>query len=823
MSTCCRWVIVCILGFLSLPTIINGQSATTINADNKPESEVAKRILLMQNGNDLLKPNAWRPMVKDGCRREGNQWICDNGSNIKAQNGVVQTVVLQQKRPTPIVAIACSRAEGVTGSSDADYGVYLDLTYADGTHLWGQTAAFKTGTHDWQERRVVILPDKPVKTLNFYLLLRNHGGKAWFRSPELRMANASASAYTFDGLAIEPVGNVREGFQIRDAATGGNFLRPSEMSLPSDPSEINTSVRSQAKALGLNLTWQKSTVGGATFFDVTLSSDTPTKDRAITLVYAVPMTGKNMQWLCDPRRPTPVEPGREYAFTTGIHAGNGRLSRYPFAAVADGVHGAAIGIDMAQPAVFRTAYHSGTGELFVAYDIGLTREKPTAKIRFCRFAFDPAWGFRSALARYYDFFPEHFRCRATQQGLWMPFAAISKVKGWQDFGFKFKEGNDETKWDDEHGIATFRYTEPMTWWMAMPKDTPRTLDAALAEAKRLAEKGNVDAKSLLSSGMHDSAGHFAARLLDTPWCNGAVWSMNSMPGIEGETSHFKTKWTDAIREKLYGPKRNGDLDGEYIDSAEGYVTEELDFRRDHFAAADTPLTFSTEDCRPVVFRGLVAFEYIRGIAADVHGMGKLMMANGVPGNLCWLAPLVDVTGTETNWNPEGRWHPMSDSELFFRRVLCKGKPYCFLMNTQFDRFSPELVEKYMKRSLAYGMFPGFFSADASTGQYFAQPKLYERDRPLFKKYVSLCKLVAEAGWNPITAARSSDDRVYVERFGRYLTVFNDSPERRTATITLDGKAPASSRELLDGSNVSWTDGHAAITLDGESVAVLELP
>ncbi len=209
----------------------------------------------------------------------------------------------------------------------------------------------------------------------------------------------------------------------------------------------------------------------------------------------------------------------------------------------------------------------------------------------------------------------------------------------------------------------------------------------------------------------------------------------------------------------------GQLDGEYIDSSEGYVTAELDFRRDHFAAADTPLVFSQDTHQPAIFRGLVAFEYVRGIAKDVHGMGKLMMANGAPDRLPWLVPLCDVTGTETDWNPGGRWRPMSDADMLYRRAMCKGKPYCFLMNTDFSKFSHELVEKYMKRSLAYGMFPGFFSADASTGQYFTRPELYDRDRPLFKKYVPLCKRAAEAGWEPITLARSSDERVYVERFG----------------------------------------------------------
>ena len=95
-------------------------------------------------------------------------------------------------------------------------------------------------------------------------------------------------------------------------------------------------------------------------------------------------------------------------------------------------------------------------------------------------------------------------------------------------------------------------------------------------------------------------------------------------------------------------------------------------------------------------------------------------------------------GTETDWNPGGRWQPMSDADLLYRRAMCKGKPFCFLMNTAFEQFPHELVEKYMKRCLAYGMFPGFFSHNAAEGHYFTRPELYNRDRALFKKYVPLC-------------------------------------------------------------------------------------
>ena len=199
-----------------------------------------------------------------------------------------------------------------------------------------------------------------------------------------------------------------------------------------------------------------------------------------------------------------------------------------------------------------------------------------------------------------------------------------------------------------------------------------------------------------------------------------------------------------MRDKLYGPNRKGDLDGEYIDSSEGYVTDELNFRRDHFAGCEAPLTFAPGSFKPAIFRGLITFEYIRGIEKDVHGMNKLMMANSTPIRLCWLAPLLDVMGTETDWNHGGKWRPIGDAEMLYRRALCKGKPYCFLMNTDFEKFPHEYVEKFMKRSLAYGMFPGFFSADASTKTYFSQPALYNRDRPLFKKYIPLCRKVAEA-------------------------------------------------------------------------------
>jgi len=793
------------------------------------DGQVVKKVLRAEGkGKNLLRPDGWGPWKK-GFTKEGNTFVCDNGSDAKVQRGVSQSVALNQKEPQPIVAVASSKAQNVGGGRDNNYALYLDLVYTDGEPLWGQTAPFSTGTHDWEERKVVILPAKPIKSLSFHMLLRSHAGKAWFRNPQLYEIKTPAGAATFEGVPIVLTGKPTQGFQVRDVQAESDFV------------DLDG-----GKALGLELKTKTTKKDGVTSIEADLR-DTTGKDRAVTLIYAVPIEGAS-EWFADPRTTLEIQPGKEYMNACRFNVGaNGRLSRYPFGAVEAKGKGYAIAMDMGYAAYHRIGYNSATRELFIAYDIGLAPEKSSAKVRFCLYEFDPAWGFRGALAKLYAIFPDYFKSRTPKQGMWMPFAKISAVKGWEDFGFLFKEGNNETEWDDKHGIITFRYTEPHTWWLKMPKDMPRTMDAAMAEAKRLRKEGNAATKkrveAFFTSGYHDEQGRFPARLRETPWCDGAVWSMCSIPGIPGEITDFKNKWNAEIREKLYGPKRKGDLDGEYVDSSEGYVTDELNFRRDHFAAAQAPLTFSLDSRRPAIFRGLAAYEYIRAIEKDVHGMGKLMMANSTPSRLCCLAPWLDVMGCETNWNHSKTWRPMSDAMLLYKRSMCGPKPYCFLQNTEFGDFSHELVEKYMKRSLAYGMFPGFFSADASTGHYFKRPELYDRDRSLFKKYVPLCKRAAEAGWQPVTRARSNDPKMYVERFGdELLTVFNDSTDRRKATITFDGPAPKASRDLVSGKEVRWTEhkkglldavfggkkdkpdiwAETTVALDGEDVAVITL-
>ena len=126
------------------------------------------------------------------------------------------------------------------------------------------------------------------------------------------------------------------------------------------------------------------------------------------------------------------------------------------------------GIALATPfgASRSLVYAADAHLLFAAFDLGLapdTAKFPQrATFETLLYAFDPAWGLRAALERYYALFPACFEKRVDREGLWMAFTDISTVRDAQDFGFAFKEGTDNVPWDEKHGILTFVYTEPMT-------------------------------------------------------------------------------------------------------------------------------------------------------------------------------------------------------------------------------------------------------------------------------------------------------------------------------------------------------------------------
>ena len=742
---------------------------------------------------------------RGGFALDGEEVVCTVAANAERISGAAWSLSLNQAKPTAVRISAEGRVEAGDGSGEAL--LYIDVAYMDGDHLWGQRSAFPAVTGDWRKRSVMLVPPKPIKSLGIYeMAKKDESLRVRFRPPSVEAFDADGGPVIFDGvpvIAAEGVG--KQGFLLRDVRTGSGFEK----------------VAVTAKGVRLESTCEKK--GDARCFDVTLS-DEQGGDRALTLAWALPLGGGKLIWFDSPRTEKDITDAKgDFRDLVQVPCGAGGHSHWPFLAAAVGGKGVAVGFDPRRPAFSRVSLHAGLRLLYAAFDVALVPENRSARVGFVVFPFEAKDGFRGALEAYQKLFPELNEVKQAKQGNWMAFRKISKVQGWEDFGFAVKEGDNEIAWDDEHGITTYHYTEPSTWWMSIKGKDGRdqaTMAECMAEAERLAATGNRYAQAWKACAMKDEFGRPYGQIKNKPWCNGIVWNLNCAPG-QGPGGEFAAKLGDDHFAKNYRGEFPAGLDGEYVDSSEMYVTEQMDLSRANFAGMDTPLTFSASELKPCVFKGMMAYEYVRGAWRKARAVGRRMMANGTPHKWWWLAPHLDVLGTETNWGHHGKWSPASDADLMYMRAVSGAKPFCFLMNTDFGSFTYEMVEKYMQRSLAYGMYPSFFSANASSNHYFDNPALYNRDRPLFRKYMPLCIRVGEAGWRPVNRLLASDSPdVITEQFGdRYATVYNLSEKPVHVMLTaLAGATEA--EELVGGGKWAFEGGCRTLEIPGETVFVL---
>ena len=433
----------------------------------------------------------------------------------------------------------------------------------------------------------------------------------------------------------------------------------------------------------------------------------------------------------------------------------------------------------------------------------------------------------------------------------MPFTAPESVKEFQDFGFAYHEGDNSKKADNAAGILNFRYTEPMTWWMPMPPTMPRTYENALKMVNDLAAKketiaANVSrptatelAKAVLNSGSQDESGHFNLEFRNEPWANGAVFVMNPNPEMaasaERPTRGYLNYNADMAK-RMYDPDRsrsNGVQDGEYLDSLESW-SDVLDFRPENLAGSPYPLTFETDSRKAVLPQWFSTHAFTRYLRDDLHNRGKLLMANTVPVRYSIFAAALDVMGIEANWlDGKGQFNADPDDVMNLRRTMSGTKPYLLLMNTDFDKFDNAMVERYFNTCMFYGIYPSMFSANAADHPYWEATKWYDRDRPLFKKYIPIIKKLSAAGWEPVTYARSSNTDIYVERFGtHFFTIRNETARDAAGMVYINlasNRLPRTGIHVFDvtsgaelKSNISAGELQVSVSLKGGFSNALEI-
>ncbi|HMP75150.1 MAG TPA: discoidin domain-containing protein [Kiritimatiellia bacterium] len=266
-----------------------------------------------------------------------------------------------------------------------------------------------------------------------------------------------------------------------------------------------------------------------------------TNDAPLRVEVALDAPGKDWRWWDDGRRWRAVTGAGVYANLTRVLAGyDGHMSRYPYACLASDREALALAVPLLRPRVFQLVYDAASTEYRLAVDVTLspaTAKFPNeATFFFSLFASDPAEGFRGVIERYGRIHPEAFVKRVAWEGVWMPFTRINDVRDAEGFHFGFHEyGAVDLEYNRRHGIHSFLYVEPWTYWMAMPPEQPRETGEAMRLLDKNAAEGDAwnrpMAVATRISAMHDASGDPMHQFVDQPWCSGTLFFNNSDPDL----------------------------------------------------------------------------------------------------------------------------------------------------------------------------------------------------------------------------------------------------------------------------------------------------
>jgi hypothetical protein len=752
----------------------------------------------------------------------------------------IQEVKLNQPLARPIYFNGWSKASAAPAGCRMQYSLYLDIRYTDGTQPYSPYVCFAGGSHDWQFVDKVIFPEKPIASVWIWCMFQGSApATAWF--DDLAVGEFAGDIRTFDetkilygppaerpwegaeilriasddglSLGLTAYGGAVASLQINgqeqlDAANlhaSGFYVR--DVAAASEYIHLGGTVTQEGDALvyhgsdaalGLNLTVTFRPAANHIVMDASLQ-DTTGNDRAISLYFALPIAPTGRTWWKDIRTGYAANALPEHRFALQTPWGaNGWMSHYCLSAFG----GLTLAYPMDRPVVSRFAYNSLTHQYYVVCDLGLSaasRQPGRADVRLLLYHHDPAWGFRAAFAKYVQIYPEFFVRRVAQDGIWVAHADLAGIPNIADFNIRFHEtGNASVyAYDDSVNAYTLRYlTEPWGYWLRLPQSVPNTDYNAVMNYVQTMRSSTIAnerrwADAILGSGAFTAEGKYLYEAASEAFAgHAAAFILNGDPELT-LPGYSATKASQAWGEYYYEPYRHpewGILDGEYIDSFESRGLNS-NFRREHWAFSDHPLTFDTASRRVVLPQIFSNYELAKRIAEDVHSLNKYVMANSVLLRWAFPAHLFDILGSERGWIVNGRLIPDLDSLLNLWRTFSYRKPYNVLQNCDLTAFTHELVEQYFGICAFYGIYPSFFTHDGGVTNYWARPDWYERDRDLFSAYIPKIMALNQAGWEPVTHATTDNPQVYIERYGNgrdfYLTLRNVATGPLTTTVTVD--------------------------------------
>ncbi|MDD4870997.1 MAG: hypothetical protein PHR77_10600 [Kiritimatiellae bacterium] len=639
------------------------------------------------------------------------------------------------------------------------------------------------------------------------------------------------------------------GLQVTGLSIDGITLKVTPQSLVSiceveKREYVPASVKGGNSANGLNLDFPGMRVTGNLNFSskddvLHFAIDLKGQDlpaRGLLMRFSIPVDATGWQWHMDMQTTNTIMPDKLYENVVPLRAyadlpewkdkpalRMGRINRN-FCTVITGQAGLALAVPLDKPCHFRTAYDGVNKRLDIIFDFALspdTRKPNEVSFAFDLYQCDPKWGLRSALAKYYQIYPDMFKVYVPEQGQWMAFNRLSEIDNANEFMFALQEGAPETEYDDKINVlSTIYYTHAGMMGNLPPPYNPEKdplppyEDQVSAVEKSFKNITKMD-------GLYEKVGTRKpdGKLAVEKWSVYAhlLAQFNLDPDLPWGDYLIKNTITKTDNLKK---DRGANLDGFYYDG----LSAGLDYGQEHFKTADAPLLWDPINKKPFLNNFFSSVKFARRTAELLRPRGQITMMNGALGDSFYVIPWLDILGAETGLI-------ITRPNFNYIRTVIHHKPFLTLLKGNYEKniARPEM-ELFMKRCLAYGVFPGFFDWPPSGlgpgGQYWNHPRYYERDRDIFRKYEPLCRTLALAGWEPVTHAYSSDPVVYVERFGPdshgivWLTVLNEEKrDHNSTTLTIDAKAlgldvkTVKAYDMVSGKALDLKKNGDTITLD----------
>lgn len=578
------------------------------------------------------------------------------------------------------------------------------------------------------------------------------------------------------------------------------------------------------------------------YFDVNAKiSSTDGKDKMLTVYFLLPVGKSDWRWGQSLSKEIDLR---------GVAGCNEYIqNRYPMSALSSESIGLSFGVPIDKPVVNRIVYNSTLGLYYIAFDVSLIAGEDSAKrklsqaeMNFALYSYDPKWGLRAAVERYYEIFPKLFTRRADYGGWGLHRTASEPPATTVADGYKFswQPYTGYYAWNAKHDVYNLFYIEPEFQQISMGD-----YDYATSEQvrERLEKLSNADAdeiekckklkyfskhytyhmtagglklwgktlddfmvwlgKIAKNSTVESKYGYPEFTVSRRDWigdsCIGAMFLCNLDPDIPYGKGWFNTHIALKYQIEDVEKQTNTKVDGLALDCL---LWEDVpDCSREHLLYSDFPLSHCAVygGHKMMVPASFSTIEWLKDLKQQKEYRNKIIMANLGSAKLSYLAFAaneLDVFGIENTYVP--------DPDLV--RTVAYNKPVT-------DLHYSEVPEWRFKFNLLHAVFPG-----------------QGHNKKLLLKYAPLFKKLTKAGWQPVTALRSDNEKIRIERYGAgdkvYFAIHNSAIESKCKVrFTIDKNVlpdyVSAKFKVFGDEVVSVADGGFELEISALDTVVLE--